>query len=52
MVNQKEMEVKCDKCGYQWTTKSNLEFVVCPNCLRKLNKKKFLESREEEDGRC
>lgn len=25
-------EVKCQTCGYEWTTSSELEMVTCPNC--------------------
>jgi hypothetical protein len=27
--------VTCTRCGYQWTSRSALEWVCCPNCHRK-----------------
>jgi len=33
------MEVKCPKCKYEWDTNSKLDFVTCPNCQRKFDKK-------------
>lgn len=29
------MKVKC-KCGYEWPTRSKLEYVSCPSCLQKV----------------
>lgn len=29
------MLLKC-KCGYEWFCKSQLEFVNCPSCLKKV----------------
>jgi len=28
--------MKCQKCGYEWDTKSKLAFVSCPSCLSKV----------------
>jgi len=30
------MKVKCDKCGYEWDTKSKHVYVSCPSCLQKV----------------
>lgn len=30
------MKIKCDKCKYEWETKSKLRFVSCPSCLQKV----------------
>lgn len=30
------MKIKCDKCGYEWDTKSKLQNVCCPSCLQKV----------------
>jgi len=30
--------MKCNKCNYEWETKSKLENVSCPNCLSKVKK--------------
>jgi len=42
--------MKCNKCGYEWNTKSEKMFVTCPNCLIKVNRKlneETLKQREE-----
>lgn len=31
-------KIKCDKCGYEWESKSHLIFVTCPNCLGKVRR--------------
>jgi len=31
------MKIKCDKCGYEWVTKSEHKYVSCPSCLAKVN---------------
>jgi len=31
--------MKCNKCEYEWETKSERMFVTCPNCLLKTSKK-------------
>jgi len=30
------MKIKCEKCGYEWDTKSTHIFVSCPSCLKKV----------------
>jgi len=42
------MEVKCPKCGYEWATNSELDFITCSNCQRKLRKEENLIKKEEE----
>ena len=32
-------EIKCDKCGYKWYTKSKHMYVSCPSCLAKVKNK-------------
>ena len=32
------MKVTCPNCGYEWNTNSNLIYVTCPSCLRKIRK--------------
>jgi len=32
------MKIKCDKCEYEWETKSKHLFVSCPSCLQKVKK--------------
>ena len=27
--------IKCDKCGYEWYTRSRKKYVSCPNCASK-----------------
>ena len=34
------MKAKCDKCGYEWETKSKFYYVSCPNCLGKVRIRK------------
>ena len=29
------MEITCDKCEYNWDTRSKAMYVSCPNCLSK-----------------
>ena len=38
--------MKCEKCGYEWKTKSDKKYVTCPNCLRKIKN----EKESVEDG--
>lgn len=38
--------MKCDKCGYEWETKSSHLFVSCPNCLQKVKNIK----KEDDDA--
>jgi len=33
------MKIKCQKCGYEWETKSKHVFVSCPSCLQKVQTK-------------
>lgn len=34
-----DKKIKCPNCGYEWETTSELMFVSCPSCLKKvLNK--------------
>jgi len=28
--------VKCQKCGYEWWTRSRLIFATCPSCFAKV----------------
>ncbi len=32
-------EVKCNRCGHVWKTKSTLIFVSCPSCMQKVQLK-------------
>ena len=32
---EKKTNIKCEKCGYQWYTRSRLEKVTCPSCNQK-----------------
>ncbi len=44
------MKVKC-KCGYEWKTKSELEYVSCPSCLQKVRIRvieKIVNPKEQE----
>ena len=29
-------KIKCDKCNYEWETKSTLKFATCPSCRLKV----------------
>ncbi len=35
-MNRQKPNIKCDKCGYQWHTKSKLKMVTCPSCNQKI----------------
>ena len=39
--------MKCNKCGYEWQTKSKLIFISCPSCLQKVKNEKEVDK----DGR-
>ena len=41
------MIIKCEHCGYQWDTKSELEKISCPNCNRKTSRKFEEEIKKE-----
>ena len=28
--------MRCNKCGYEWNTKSKMAYVSCPSCLSKV----------------
>jgi len=32
--NKEGKKIKC-KCGYEWFTKSEMVYVVCPRCMNK-----------------
>ena len=34
MESIKPKKIKCNKCSYEWYTKSKRNFVCCPNCLK------------------
>lgn len=39
MEKQKEtIKMKCSHCEYEWNTRSERDFVSCPNCLNKTKK--------------
>jgi Zn finger protein HypA/HybF involved in hydrogenase expression len=31
-------KVKCPHCDYKWETKSEMDFISCPNCQRKIKR--------------
>jgi protein-arginine kinase activator protein McsA len=33
--NKDKHNVTCEKCGFNWMSKSERLFISCPNCLRK-----------------
>jgi len=35
-MNRKKPNIKCDKCGYHWHTRSKLRMVTCPSCNQKI----------------
>jgi len=41
-------KIKCDKCGYEWETKSKLILVSCPSCLTKVRTSQ--EAQKSPDG--
>jgi flagellin FlaB len=52
-MNRGKPNIKCDKCGYQWHTRSKLKMVTCPSCNQKIRNvirrsrfvKKFLQQK-------
>ena len=36
MTEQKKTKLKCPSCGYEWETSSELVYVSCPSCLKKV----------------
>ena len=36
----------CPKCDYTWETKSEMFYVTCPKCLRKIE----IREKDKEDG--
>jgi len=36
----KKTKLKCNHCGYEWGTSSNMIFVTCPSCRLKIDKSK------------
>ena len=34
------MKTKCPHCNYEWECGSEMMFVTCPNCRRKIERKK------------
>lgn len=40
------MLIKCPKCNYEWESKSVLDFVTCPNCQRKCEKKEKVKRKD------
>jgi DNA-directed RNA polymerase subunit RPC12/RpoP len=36
MAEQKKVKLKCKNCNYEWETSSELLYVSCPNCLKKV----------------
>lgn len=43
--------VRCSRCNYKWTTKSELIMVTCPSCGYKVKNKKAEEKKDEDNGR-
>ena len=41
-------KIRCDKCGYEWKTSSNLKFVTCPNCQFKVKLEKIIMIKQKE----
>jgi DNA-directed RNA polymerase subunit RPC12/RpoP len=35
-----KMKIKCPNCKYEWNTKSKLDSITCPNCMKKFKKDK------------
>ena len=36
MTEQKKIKLKCKHCGYEWESSSELMYVSCPSCLKKV----------------
>ena len=48
--NTETTKLMCGKCGYSWTTKSDMIFVTCPNCQSKVNKNTAQNEIEGAEG--
>lgn len=33
-MTTRQTNVKCSHCGYEWGTRSMLQYVTCPNCRK------------------
>lgn len=44
------VEVRCDRCGHKWNTESELMFVTCPSCLKKVKNPNFKKKEVQPDG--
>lgn len=51
------MKAKCKICGYEWDSDSKLDYITCPNCMRKFKVKEIKQSnlkemiKGDEDGK-
>lgn len=43
------MNIKCDKCGHVWDTKSDYMYVSCPSCMSKVKRADGEENGTETD---
>lgn len=41
------MRIRCEKCGYEWDTRSSLKFVTCPSCRRKVRTTEVPDTPEQ-----
>lgn len=40
-------KIKCQKCGYEWETKSTKLYVSCPSCLTKVKTEQGVKKNEQ-----
>jgi hypothetical protein len=44
--------MKCNKCSYEWNTKSDKLYVSCPNCLQKVKKQHYCKVHKQDVTGC
>lgn len=43
------MKAECLKCNYEWTTRSPMVLVSCPNCGNKVKVRKISDQTKEKE---
>lgn len=44
-MKSKPEKAKCPKCEYEWWTRSDKEYVSCPNCQSKTKQSKVIQNK-------
>jgi len=43
MTEENKRQIKCQRCGYEWITTSEMIYVSCPNCQTKVKTKQIFK---------